>query len=270
MVKIIDLDKLFDKYIERYVYENIGKIKPEEIENQIPVLYEKFGDEASPVLDGATPNGYYRQFSVEELLSALKTHLEGGVSVSDFLCEAITSKDCALAINKSITEENSAEFTAYLMNFLATVNAEIPVGRYLEFALYDYPEDVGELATEFLCENADKAKPLILAAFKDAPDGKKPRLTEILSNVKEKEDKVFDLLISEFVKHKNEIPLYASFLSRYGDERAISFLTAMIEEKINYADFEELRFAIEALGGEYKGDKDFSADKIYKKIKGKA
>ena len=44
----------------------------------------------------------------------------------------------------------------------------------------------------------------------------------------------------------------------------------MIEEKINYADFEELRFVIEALGGEYKGDKDFSADKIYKKIKGKA
>jgi len=269
MVKIIDLDKLFDKYIEKYVYENIGKIKPEEIENQIPVLYEKFGDEVSPVLGGATPNGYYRQFSVEELLSALKMHLENGVSVSDFLCEAITSKDCEQAVKKSMAEENSSEFTAYLMNFLSAVNAEIPVGRYLEFALYDYPEDVGELATEFLCENADTAKPLVLAAFKEAPEDKKARLTEILSNVKEKEDKVFDLLISEFVKHKNEIPLYASFLSRYGDERAIPFLTAMADGNVNYADFEELRFAIEALGGEYKGEKDFSADKIYKKIKGK-
>ena len=45
MIKILDLDKLFDKYIESYVYSNIGKIKPEEIENNIPVLYKKFGDE---------------------------------------------------------------------------------------------------------------------------------------------------------------------------------------------------------------------------------
>ena len=29
MIKIIDLDRLFDKYIEKYVYENVGKVKPE-------------------------------------------------------------------------------------------------------------------------------------------------------------------------------------------------------------------------------------------------
>ena len=44
MIKVIDTDKLFDDYISDYVYSNIGKIKPEEIENQMPVLYEKFGD----------------------------------------------------------------------------------------------------------------------------------------------------------------------------------------------------------------------------------
>ena len=38
MIKILDVDKLFDKYIEGYVYENIGKVKPEEIENEIPNL----------------------------------------------------------------------------------------------------------------------------------------------------------------------------------------------------------------------------------------
>ena len=40
-------------------------------------------------------------------------------------------------------------------------------------------------------------------------------------------------------------------------------------EKINYHDFEELRFAIEVLGGEYTEERDFSSDKIYKKIKSK-
>ena len=45
-------------------------------------------------------------------------------------------------------------------------------------------------------------------------------------------------------------------------------MTAIEGEKISYADFEELRFAIEALGGKYDKERDFSQDKTYKKIKG--
>lgn len=269
MIKIIDLDKLFDKYIEKYVYENIGKVKPEEIENKIPVLYERFGNEKSEALSGETPNSYYRKAGIDELLRALKEHLEKNVPVSDFLCEAITAADgCEKAVKSELLKENPPEYTAYLMNFLSDVKGDIPTGRYLEFALFDYPEEIGELATEFLTENADKVKSEVLTALKDAPEDKKARLSEILSSVKEKEDAVFDALIAEFVKNKENIPLYASFLARYGDERAIPFLAATADGDVNYADFEELRFAIEALGGEYKGKKDFSADKIYKKIKG--
>ena len=59
-------------------------------------------------------------------------------------------------------------------------------------------------------------------------------------------------------------PLFFSSLK----ERALPFLTVAIEkEKISYADFEELRFAIEALGGSYDKERDFSRDKSFKKIK---
>ena len=62
MNKIIDIDALFDKYISDYVYGNIGKMKPEEIENKIPDLYVKFGDEKLKDLDGKTPNTFYKDF----------------------------------------------------------------------------------------------------------------------------------------------------------------------------------------------------------------
>ena len=91
MVKIIDVDALFDKYIEKFVYSNIGKVKPEEIEDKIPELYVEFGDKEFKELDGKTPNTYYKNFACEQLLICLKEHLEKGVSISDFLCEAITS-----------------------------------------------------------------------------------------------------------------------------------------------------------------------------------
>ena len=54
MVKIIDIDALFDKYISDYVYTSIGKEKPEEIENKIPALYISFGDTKLKDLDGKT------------------------------------------------------------------------------------------------------------------------------------------------------------------------------------------------------------------------
>ena len=270
MIKIIDLDKLFDKYIEKFVLDNVGKVKPEEIENKIPVLYEEFGNVPQKDLDGKTPNEYYRAFPPEELLSALKEHLSGDIPVSDFLIEAITAnKESVKPVKAALMQEESEQFTAYLMNILNDLKADIPAERYIEFALYDYPDNIGELATEALIDNADKVKDKVLKCFDDASDDKKDRLSEILASVKNKSDAVFDKLVYEFVKNKKKIPLYANYLAKYGDERAIPFLKTAIEEKVNYQEFEELKFAIEVLGGEYTEKRDFTEDAIYKKVKGK-
>ena len=93
MIKTIDLDKLFDKFIEKYVYENIGKISNEQIEDNIPKLYVKFGDVKIKELDGLTPNTFYLNKDGKELLDCLKDHLLKNVSVSDFLCEAIVKNE---------------------------------------------------------------------------------------------------------------------------------------------------------------------------------
>lgn len=269
MIEIINLDNLFDKYIEKYVLENVGKLKPEEIENKIPVLYEEFGNVSQKELGGKTPNEFYRDFSPADLLTCLREHIEKDVPVSDFLVEAITAdKDSVTAVKSMLMEEHDEQFTAYLMNILSDLKAEIPAERYMEFALYDYPQNIGELATEALVENADKVKDKVLKSFDLAADDKKDRLSEILASVKEKSDDVFDKLVYEFVKNKKKIPLYANYLAKYGDERAIPFLKTAIEGKVNYQEFEELKFAIEVLGGEYTEKRDFTEDAIYKKVKG--
>lgn len=274
MLKPIDIDKLFDEYISDYVYKNVGKVKPEEIENKIPVLYEEFGNAKLKELGNKTPNSFYRDYSASELLTLLKKHLEEDVSVSDFLCEAIiASSDGESEVVKALKSDESEQFTAYLMNMLSDMKGKIPEDRYFEFVLYDYPDVIGELATESLCEIADNVKAGAIERYKDADERGKARIAEILSRTKKdfncEKDEVFDILVAEFLKHGENIPLYASYLARYGDDRALPFLNAATEnKKLNYADFEELRFAIEALGGECKTKRDFSADRSYKKIKG--
>lgn len=268
MIKIIDVDALFDKYISDFVYSNIGKIKPEEIENQIPNLYVEFGDKKFKELDDKTPNTYYKDYPVKELLDCLKTHLEKGVSVSDFLCEAITeNKQNEDELIKYLDNDLGEEMTLYVMNMLADMESKKTANKYLEFVLWDYSEPIRELATEELSKNANAVKDRIVEQFNDVEDFKKDSLCEILSNAS-RDDKIFEILINRFIASPNKIPMYAAFLSKYGDEKALPFLMTAIENpKINYADFEELRFAIEALGGEYDKIRDFSKDKTYKKIK---
>lgn len=269
MIKIIDIDSLFDSYISDYVYQNVGKIKPEEIENQMPVLYEEFGDKSLPELDGKTPNSFYKEYSATELLECLKNHVEQGVSVSDFLCEAIIANvNGEDALIESLSKDNEEEYTLYLLNILSEMGSKKYYNRLLEFILWDYSEPIRELATELLGAGVNQVKEQIIAQFNEVDEVKKACLTDVLSNA-EKDDRIFNILTLEFVKHQENVPLYASYLAKYGDERALPFLMQAIENpKIKYSDFEELRFAIEALGGEYDKLRDFSNDKSYKIIKG--
>lgn len=267
MIKVIDVDGLFDSFISDFVYKNIGKVKPEEIENKIPELYIEFGKTPLKELDGKTPETYYKEGDVNELLNVLKSHIDKGVSVSDFLCEALRDLDSEKQIATELKNDNGEEYTLYLMNILSDKNSSISADRFLEFILWDYSMPIRELATELLSQYPEKVLEKILAQFKETTEDKKANLTEILSHA-QKDDRVFNILIEEFVKNQDKIPEYASYLSKYGDERALPFLMTAIEsEKIDYSDFEELRFAIESLGGTYEKERDFSKDKLRNKIK---
>ncbi len=268
MIKIIDIDELFDKYISDFVYKNIGKVNPEEIENQMPILYGKFGKESLKELDGKAPETYYKEFSGEQLLSALKTHLEQGVEVSDFLCEAITELDTEQDLLDSLFNQENEEFIMYVMNILVDKKSTKCLNKFLQLITLDYSENICELATEFLKENANFVKEEVLVCYEEGSEKQREYFVEILSNVKD-DDRVFEILMKEFTLHQDNLPLYASYLSRYGDSRALPFLLTAIEnDKLNYQDFKELQFAIESLGGSYEKKRDFSSDKIYKKIKG--
>ncbi len=269
MIKIIDIDALFDGYISDYVYKNIGKVKPEEIENQMPVLYQEFGDKTLKELDGKTPNEFYKRYSAEELIECLKGHLEKDVAISDFLCEAIrdNGQSEALLFNE-LWKENDDQFILYCMNILHDKDSKMGLVRYLEFIVSDYSDSIRELATEILRDNASDVLEEVLQEYNQVSGVKKECLTEILSRSKI-DDRVLGILTEQLLIHPDNYPLYANYLASYGDDRALPVLYQLAENpKIDYRDYEEIRFAIETLGGELKEKRDFSRDSLYKKIVG--
>jgi len=60
---------------------------------------------------------------------------------------------------------------------------------------------------------------------------------------------------------------HLNYENKYGDERALPYLLKKIEDReIGFVEFQELKYAVEALGGEYNEPRDFSDDRDYRTI----
>lgn len=266
--KVIDIDVVFDDFLVKYINENKGKYTEKEWEEKIPVLYLEFGSTPLDILDGFAPENYYADVSGEELANLLAGHVEQGVPVSDFLCEALIKSDCEKYLVNFIDNDHDEELVSYCINILNDKKCTLALDRYFDMIFNDQTcNDIKELLTEILVNNAELVKERAIATFDNAGVNAF-YLLEILS-VCRHDDRILQILLNELKKNQKDIPLYIAYITKYGDEKALPTLLEMIEsESINYIDYKELKFAIELFGGEYNKDRDFSNDKFYRKIKG--
>ena len=265
----IDIDALFEEYVKNYLKENRGKITEDGWEDMIPALYEGFAKAPLDKLGGKTPSEYFGGISAEDLVKILKESVDENFPVSDILFKEIvknndTEKHLIAAINKGEKEE----FLTYVVNALAekfSIKAlPVLVGVCAD---KDYPEGVRETSLEVLLAFPEDAKEDILKAFFVSDDKTQIDFCDVLSRVKVDKN-VSKVLFDKAKSADKNLSLFASFLSRYGDEDALPILYEIIERKLDFADFREVKFAIESLGGSYEKERDFSLDKTYKLVKG--
>lgn len=269
MKKIIDTDALFEKFVRNYMKENAGKFTEEEWEDKIPSLYEEFAAEPLAELGGKTPVGYFADMSGEELVSALKDCVEGHTAVSDYMCEAIIASPETEKPLLKLLDGDGEELIMYALNLLSDKNSTAVLPRLTEFILDgSVCGHVKELCAEMLISRPEEAKENVLRLYNDGGEIEKEYFADMLSRCKP-DERIYEILSDAFVTHPDGIPFYASLLARYGDERALPLLYEAINGKVNYNEFQELKFAIEKLGGEYEEKRDFSSDALYKKIMNK-
>ena len=265
---MIDVDKLFEKYLRDYLAQNAGKFSEAELEDKVSELYESFGKTRSAELGGVTPEEYFSSKTPGELAQCLKECVVSGTAVSDFLCEAIEKcDDIDKYLISFVSEGIDDELSAYCVNLLNDRGSKECFDKYLELILSGKcDENLTELLTETLSSDADKIADKVVSVYDNAENAKQ-YLIEILVNASAR-DEIFDILCKEFVGHDDNIALYTSYLAKYGDERALPLLKDKIkDESLSYVDYKELKLAIEELGGEYVDERDFSKDKYYSILK---
>jgi hypothetical protein len=267
-VKVVDIDVVFDNFLVKYISENKGKFTEKEWEEKIPVLYLEFGSTPIDELGGIAPEKYYEGLSGSELALLLEEHVEQGVPVSDFLCEALIASDCEKYVVDFIDNEHNEELIFYSVNILSDKGSTIAFDRYFKMLLSDETsEDLKELLAEKLATVPEESKETALELYSKAGSSAIYFL-EIFSLCKH-DDRILNILVNELKNHLNDIPLYLTYITRYGDEKALPHLLEVIKNpSINYSDFRELKFAVELFGGSYEEERDFSGDKYYNKLKG--
>ncbi len=257
-MKLIDFDGLFDEKLTIYMSQNKNKHTEREWEDVIPRLYKKFGDTKIAKI-GCTPKEYYRRMTKEELVETLTAHLREEVPVPEFLCNELEERGETETLLPLLSEEDEAA-VSYAINLIG--EDERAFDAYFTILTENrLTEDIRSDVTDILRQRADCLKEKVIDYY-----GRGIATTymlEILSRCVGKYDEVYEILLTAFRKSEDS-STYAGYLAAYGDERALPELLRRIEDRsIGFVEFQELKYAIEALGGEYDEPRDFSSDKDY-------
>ena len=273
-MKCINFDRAFERYMAEWIKENSEKYKDDMdvIEDMMPDVYLEFLKKPADFLDGVAPQDYFEQFdNADMLVKWLCDYIAQGVPVPDLLLERVTALGnpaekslLALVARDDLPEET--QMTA--ITLLREMESKAPMQRYIDYiASLEEPSDKGDLCAEALMSMGESVVEPILATLSGAGQTGRDIFADVLSNYPG-DERIYELMIERFVTRDERRALFASYLAKLGDERAIPMLKEAAQSPdINYLDYVEVVNAIEALGGERPPEREFSGDPYYESLR---
>ena len=136
------------------------------------------------------------------------------------------------------------------VGLLREMESTAPKMLYIQWQLDRAPKDeLRDNALESLAAMGKEALPQMLQELPHANEAGKEALLDVLSNFPGNEQ-VFQLAMRLFRENPERRALFAGYLGKLGDERALEpLMQAAQDDRVRYLDYIELRNAIEELGG---------------------
>ncbi len=265
-MKLIDFDAAFAKALGRWIEENRGKYKTADaLEEAAPEFYTAWLKTPADFLDGQTPAEYFERFTdAKALIDLLNDYIAQGVPTPDPLLtrlHALGDEDALLALAQNAGAPTEARMLA--VDLLREMESDKPMVEYIRWQVErTEDEDLLDAALESLNLMGDKALGPAKIAFTAADDAGREALLDVLARPGA-DDAVVTFAIERFKTQAGKRALYAGYLGKMDDERAVEPLLSAAEAKdTSYIDFIEIRNAIERLGGEAPY-RDFTDDPTY-------
>ena len=267
---IIDFDSHFADYTSEWMKNHEGDYANfDEMEADMPRIYMSFLNTRARWLGSVTPGSHFTQFEDPKVLVDWMTqYCEERVPVPDLLLEQITTvgRPCEkrlLELLKDAEAPDEARMTA--VELLREMESTLPKMLYITWQLDRSSRDeLKDNALESLTQMGEIVVQPILQELHKANEAGEEALLEVLSHFPGNEQ-IFRLAMKLFRERKERRALFAGYLAKLGDDRALpELLKAAEEPKLPYLTYIEIRNAIETLGGtcperEYDDDPEYEA-----------
>ena len=267
---IINFDEHFAEYMSGWMESHRDQYADfDEMEEDMPRIYMAFLNTRAKWLGNVTPGAYFTQFEDPKVLvDWLAQYCEEGAPVPDLLMEQITTvgRPCEKRLLELLKDDDAPEEARMIaVNLLREMESTLPKMLYIHWQLdRDGRDELKDNALESLTAMGDcVVQPILQELPKAGADGEEA-LLEVLSHFPGNEQ-IFRLALKLFRERKDRRALFAGYLAKLGDDRALPELTAAAqEEKLPYLTFIEIRNAIETLGGTcpertYEDDPEYEA-----------
>ena len=270
---IINFDEHFAEFVSEWMKAHQSEYKTyDEMEEDLPKVYMMFLNTRAKWLGSLTPGSYFTQFEDPKVLvDWLQAYIREGVPVPDLLTEQITfvGKPCEKRLLELLKDPETGEEASMLaVGLLREMDSTLPKMLYISWQLNrEEKDELADNALESLREMGEKVVQPILQSVDQANDAGKEALLDVLSNYPGPE-KTFSLALRLFREHPEKRALYAGYLAKLGDERALPELEkAAAEKDLSYLTYIELRNAMERLG-ETCPERDYEEDPEYEALRG--
>ena len=267
-MKPIDFDSYFQDMVRQWVEENEARFEdPDDMESEIPTIYETFVNTEVDWLEGKSPVSYFAEFNDSKLLlDSITNYIDAEISVPDLLLERLVELGDEDAIISIVEDPKiSTETRMYAIDILRQLDSRKPLVTYLRWiALQQEDEDLRENALDSIRLMGEEIYGSAKIAFQAGNESVKEALLDVLCDYPEKKDEdVFSFAHSQFKKTQDKRALYAAYLAKLDNDHALEALLDVAEsDDVSYIDFIEIRSAIERLGSEAP-IRDFSKDPTY-------
>lgn len=272
-MKCIDFDHEFMHYAEKWMAENRKRFKnADEMEAQMPDVYLRWLNQSADWLDGRTPGGYFQAFDdAAQLIDWMKEYYAQQVDVPNQLMERIVELGEAgteklMALAQDASAEDGLRVTA--LNLLNEIGSRAPMDMCMEMIENRAENDeLADVAAELLTNLGREVVEPILARMERSSRDARETFLDVLCNFPG-DERIYTYAESAFRNRPDRRALFASYLAKLGDERAIELLRpALNYVDLGYLDYIEIRNAIEALGGEVEEEREFSGDPDYESMR---
>ena len=252
---IINFDERFADFMSEWMNSHQDQYATfDEMEEDMPRIYVAFLNTRAKWLGNVTPGSYFTQFEDPKVLvDWLAQYCEEGTPVPDLLMEQITTvgRPCEKRLLELLKDEEATEEAKMIaINLLREMESVLPKMLYITWQLNrDRKDELKDNALESLTDMGECVVQPILQELPKANEAGEEALLEVLSHYPGNE-LIFKLAMKLFRERKERRALFAGYLAKLGDDRALpELMDAAKEEKLPYLTFIEIRNAIEELGG---------------------